>query len=131
MAYGNTTSDGRIEVPCNGCTEGCRSNQGLIQHPYKAEQVNSWQFRIAGQRPTGDPVFGPRHASRNSTPLGRPGSEPALNNCLHIDCVVVKHDFGSRGHFMSYVDDLLHEVTHRGVAYYAASDQDAIARLRS
>jgi len=32
---------------------------------------------------------------------------------------------------MSYVDDLLHEVTHRGIAHYAASDQDAIARLRS
>ena len=32
---------------------------------------------------------------------------------------------------MSYVDDLLHEVTHRGIAYDTASDQDAIARLRS
>ena len=32
---------------------------------------------------------------------------------------------------MSYVDDLLHEVTHRWIANYAASDQNAIAMLRS
>jgi hypothetical protein len=32
---------------------------------------------------------------------------------------------------MSYVDDLFHEVTHGGIANYAASDQNAIARLCS
>ena len=32
---------------------------------------------------------------------------------------------------MSCVDDLFHEITHRRIAYYGASDQDAIARLRS
>jgi hypothetical protein len=32
---------------------------------------------------------------------------------------------------MSYINDLLHEVTHRRIANYAAPDQDAIAGARS
>jgi len=59
------------------------------------------------------------------------GPEPALNNCAYIDCVAVKHNLRFRNHFMSCVDDLLHEVTHRRIASYGPADQDAIARFRS
>jgi Fe-S-cluster containining protein len=45
------------EVPCDRCTECCRSNQGLILHPEYGDDVESYQFRILGHSVTGDPVF--------------------------------------------------------------------------
>jgi Fe-S-cluster containining protein len=44
-------------VPCNGCTECCQSNQGLVLHPDRGDEVESYQFRILGHRVNGDPVF--------------------------------------------------------------------------
>lgn len=34
-----------ISVPCNGCIECCRSNQGLVLHPEAGDDVNSYDRR--------------------------------------------------------------------------------------
>ena len=47
----------QTEVPCGGCTECCSSNQGLVLHPEKGDEVESYQFRILGQRDNGNLVF--------------------------------------------------------------------------
>jgi Fe-S-cluster containining protein len=47
----------RTNVPCNGCTECCKSNQGLVLHPDQGDEVESYQFQVFGHRDTGDPVF--------------------------------------------------------------------------
>jgi len=44
-------------VPCNGCTECCRSNQGLVLHPEQGDQVDSYEHRTLAARDTGEPVF--------------------------------------------------------------------------
>lgn len=46
------------EVFCNGCTECCTSNQGLVLHPDKGDEVESYRFQVLGHRSAGDPVFG-------------------------------------------------------------------------
>jgi hypothetical protein len=47
----------RTNVPCNGCTECCKSNQGLVLHPEQGDEVESYKFQILGHRAAGDPVF--------------------------------------------------------------------------
>ena len=49
-------SGSQTEVPCNGCTECCRSNQGLFLHPERGDDVESYQFRVVADR-AGNPVF--------------------------------------------------------------------------
>lgn len=44
-------------MPCDGCTECCRSNQGLVLHPDHGDDVESYRFQVLGHRDTGDPVF--------------------------------------------------------------------------
>jgi Fe-S-cluster containining protein len=44
------------EVPCGGCTECCRSNQGLFLHPEQGDDVESYRFRTTADR-EGNPVF--------------------------------------------------------------------------
>ena len=44
-------------MPCNGCTECCRSNQGLVLHPEQGDDVVSYQHRTLAARDTGEPVF--------------------------------------------------------------------------
>jgi Fe-S-cluster containining protein len=44
-------------VPCGGCTECCRGNQGLVLHPDRGDDVESYNFRILGHGVDGDPVF--------------------------------------------------------------------------
>jgi hypothetical protein len=34
-------------VPCNGCIECCRSNQGLFLHPELGDDTGSYQHRVA------------------------------------------------------------------------------------
>lgn len=46
----------QTEVPCGGCTECCRSNQGLFLHPEQGDDVESYQHRVAADR-DGKPVF--------------------------------------------------------------------------
>jgi len=43
-------------VPCNGCTECCRSGQGLFLHPEQGDDVAAYQTRIAADS-SGNPVF--------------------------------------------------------------------------
>jgi hypothetical protein len=50
------TLNQQTEVPCGGCTECCRSNQGLFLHPEQGDDVESYQHRVAADR-TGKPVF--------------------------------------------------------------------------
>ncbi len=47
----------RTDVPCGGCTECCRSNQGLVLHPEQGDEVDSYQFQVLAHRATGEPVF--------------------------------------------------------------------------
>lgn len=44
-------------MPCDGCTECCRSNQGLVLHPEQGDDVDSYEHRILARRATGEPVF--------------------------------------------------------------------------
>jgi hypothetical protein len=44
-------------VPCDGCTECCKSNQGLVLHPEQGDEVESYRFQILGHRSEGDTVF--------------------------------------------------------------------------
>jgi Fe-S-cluster containining protein len=44
-------------VPCGGCTECCRSNQGLILHPDREDVVESYRFQLLGQSAAGEPVY--------------------------------------------------------------------------
>lgn len=52
MAPNDTTT-----VKCDGCTECCRSGQGLVLHPEQGDDVNSYKHRVAGHRAGGSPVF--------------------------------------------------------------------------
>jgi Fe-S-cluster containining protein len=47
----------QTEVPCNGCTECCRSNQGLFLHPGRGDEPDSYRHIVATDRATGNPVF--------------------------------------------------------------------------
>ena len=53
----NLPSTGQTDVPCNGCTECCRSNQGLFLHPEQGDQVESYRHRVTTDQATGKPVF--------------------------------------------------------------------------
>lgn len=44
-------------MPCNGCTECCRSNQGLVLHPDQGDDVASYDHRTLTYRDSGVPVF--------------------------------------------------------------------------
>jgi Fe-S-cluster containining protein len=48
--------DDRITVNCDGCTECCRSGQGLVLHPEEGDDVDSYQHRVAGHRGDGSAV---------------------------------------------------------------------------
>jgi Fe-S-cluster containining protein len=50
-------TDPHTDVPCAGCTECCRSGQGLVLHPELGDDVESYQRKIAGHRDDGEPVF--------------------------------------------------------------------------
>lgn len=127
----------RTESPITGwprLVETWLKTIGMIVEPRSCLWRNSTVFSKRCQSIEGQPVrvmSGENYSLRNGRSLVTPGSEPALNNCAYIVGVVVKHNFRFRDHFMSCVDDLLHEATHRRSAYYSTSDQDAIARLRS
>lgn len=45
------------EVPCNGCTECCRSRQLLPLHPEQGDDVQSYRFQILKDRMSAKPVF--------------------------------------------------------------------------
>jgi hypothetical protein len=47
----------KTEVPCQGCTACCASNQGLFLHPEQGDDVESYQHRVVKDRSTGNPVF--------------------------------------------------------------------------
>jgi hypothetical protein len=49
-------SGAQTEVPCNGCTECCRSGQGLFLHPDQGDDVESYQIQVAADR-AGNPVY--------------------------------------------------------------------------
>ena len=50
-------TNGQTDVPCNGCTECCRSNQGLFLQPEQGDQVESYRHRVLRDQATGNPVF--------------------------------------------------------------------------
>ncbi len=45
------------EVPCNTCTECCKTNQGLFLHPEQGDDVESYAHRVLTDQATGTPVF--------------------------------------------------------------------------
>jgi Fe-S-cluster containining protein len=45
------------EVPCNGCTECCKSSQLLLLHPEQGDDVASYRFRIITDHQTGRKLF--------------------------------------------------------------------------
>jgi putative zinc- or iron-chelating protein len=50
-------STGQTQVPCNGCTECCRSNQGLVLHPEQGDNVESYRHRVITDATSGKRVF--------------------------------------------------------------------------
>lgn len=44
-------------MPCGGCTECCRSNQGLFLHPEQGDDVARYRHRSFTDQATGKPVF--------------------------------------------------------------------------
>jgi hypothetical protein len=46
----------KTPVPCDGCTECCKSGQGLFLHPEQGDDVESYDFRTLADR-EGNPVF--------------------------------------------------------------------------
>ena len=44
-------------MPCNGCTECCRSNQGLFLHPERGDEVESYRHQVVRDQETGNPIF--------------------------------------------------------------------------
>jgi Fe-S-cluster containining protein len=44
-------------VPCNGCTECCRSKQLLLLHPEQGDDVESYRFQIVTVIETGKQLF--------------------------------------------------------------------------
>ena len=44
-------------MPCNGCTECCKSNQGLFLYPEQGDEVDSYQHQVLTDQATGNPVF--------------------------------------------------------------------------
>ncbi len=50
------TVKANTDVPCDGCTECCRSGQALLLHPEQGDDVESYQSRVVAGR-DGNPVF--------------------------------------------------------------------------
>jgi hypothetical protein len=50
------TSLKETPVPCGGCIECCRSNQGLFLHPGQGDDVASYEHRTFAHPETGEPV---------------------------------------------------------------------------
>ena len=44
-------------MPCNGCTRCCASNQALLLNPGQGDDVASYQYRVAAQPGTGEPLY--------------------------------------------------------------------------
>lgn len=55
MSSGLSPRD-RTEVPCNGCTECCRSGQGLFLHPELGDDIASYQTNALSDA-TGNQVY--------------------------------------------------------------------------
>jgi Fe-S-cluster containining protein len=47
----------QTDVPCGGCTECCKTNQGLFLHPELGDPVESYRHRSVINELTGNPVF--------------------------------------------------------------------------
>lgn len=43
-------------VPCNGCTECCRSGQGLFLHPDRGDDLESYRHRAIADPATGNTI---------------------------------------------------------------------------
>jgi hypothetical protein len=46
LLSGEKKPDKRTDVPCDGCTACCASNQGLFLHPEQGDDVESYQHRV-------------------------------------------------------------------------------------
>lgn len=51
------SSTAQTEVPCNTCTECCRSSQGLFLHPEHGDEVDKYRHQTMTDQTTGKPVF--------------------------------------------------------------------------
>jgi len=43
----------QTSVPCNGCTECCKTNQGLVLHPEQGDAIETYNFRTLPDSQTG------------------------------------------------------------------------------
>jgi putative zinc- or iron-chelating protein len=48
---------GHSSVPCDTCTECCKSNQGLFLYPDRGDEVELYRHRVVTDQATGHPVF--------------------------------------------------------------------------
>jgi hypothetical protein len=48
---------GQTDVPCNGCTECCRSGQGLFLYPEQGDEVEQYRHQVVTRRLAGNPLF--------------------------------------------------------------------------
>jgi hypothetical protein len=56
-SHWSLASNQQTGVPCNGCTECCKSNQGLVLHPEQGDEIESYRHRVVTDSATGSPVF--------------------------------------------------------------------------
>jgi Fe-S-cluster containining protein len=47
----------QTEVPCQTCTECCRSGQGLFLHPDRGDDVQSYRFQVLTDAATGNETY--------------------------------------------------------------------------
>jgi Fe-S-cluster containining protein len=50
-------SNEQTEVPCGGCTQCCRSGQGLLLHPEQGDEVQSYQVQVRKDAASGAFVY--------------------------------------------------------------------------
>jgi hypothetical protein len=49
--------DEQTGVPCGGCTQCCRSSQGLLLHPEQGDDVESYKVQVRGDADEGTFVY--------------------------------------------------------------------------
>jgi Fe-S-cluster containining protein len=47
----------QTDVPCNDCTECCGSNQALVLHPERGDNVESYRHRVVTDQASGQPAY--------------------------------------------------------------------------
>ncbi len=89
LVQSSLPATGQTDVPCNGCTQCCGSNQGLFLQPELGDKVESYRHRVVTDEATGNPIFLLATENGRCVYLGDSGCtiydrRPAL--CRSFDC---------------------------------------------